>query len=316
VDFLDGFILAVESNSGRFVGSALNDGTDYNGLDFATAEGSPDNLIRNITDHRQAILIGERSTEIWWNAGGEGFPFQRLGGGFIEQGGLARLGVTKADHSVFWLANDRTIRRLSGSTAVRVSQHGVETALAKMTTVSDCEAFSLTWNGHVLVWFRFPAERQTWVLDVTTGEWFESSWPIVAAETYNGRVYVQHENGSVGYLTDSVYTLFGENPRYSVTFPNIYSGGRQFFSQLDLTMRTGDAPANVTPKLTLEVSADGGNLWHTMPIRELGRTGDYARVLRWGPLGTSRDLVLRVTLADPVPFHLVAAELDAFKGQR
>jgi hypothetical protein len=317
VDFCDSYIVAVEQSTGRFVGSAVNDATDWNGLDYATAEGSPDDLVTLKVDHRQVVLFGERSTEVWYASGQDGFTFARLAGGFIEQGCLARLGVTKADHSVFWLADDRTIRRLSGQTAVRVSQHGIEEALSSMTTLHDCEAFSFTWNGHVMVHFRFPTEQRHFVLDVTTGEWHERETDIIDAVIFNGRVYAQHADGSVGRMDDNVYTEFGQNIRREITFPPVYSGqARQFLGQIDFVMRTGDAPANVVPYLTLEVSNDGGNLWHAFSIKELGRTGEYAKVIRWTRLGSGRDMVFRLSTDSPVPFHLVDAQLMAVAGGR
>jgi hypothetical protein len=232
-------------------------------------------------------------------------------------GGIARLGFTKADNSVIGLMHDRTIRVLRGNTWARVSQHGIEEALASMTTLHDCEAFSFTWNGHIFAAFRFPAENRTFVLDLTTGEWHERDSDVVAVATFNGKVYAQHADGSVGIMQDSAYTEFGQNVRREITFPSVYSGqNRQFVSQLDVVMRTGDAPANVVPYLTLEVSHDGGNLWTTLPLREMGRTGDYARVIRWCQLGSGRDIVLRLSTDSPVPFHLVGAELTAAAGSK
>jgi hypothetical protein len=186
-----------------------------------------------------------------------------------------------------------------------------------MTTLHDCEAFSFTWNGHVFVHFRFPTEQRHFVLDVTTGEWSERESDVVAVATFNGKVYAQHADGSVGVMRDSAYTEFGENVRREITFPPVYSGqARQFLSQIDICMRTGDAPANVVPMLTLEISHDGGNLWHSLPLREMGRTGDYARVIRWTQLGSGRDIVFRLSTNSPVPFHLLSAELTASAGMR
>jgi len=317
VGFLDGRVTYTEANTGRFGAMELNSLSSIDGLDFATAESAPDNLVTHTVDHGEAILFGTESGEKWWNSGAAGFPLERTSDGRIEIGALARLGITKADNSVFWLASDRTGRRLSGQTPVKVSQVGVEEALSRYGTLTDCEAFSFTWNGNIHVVFRFPSEGATWVFNVTTSEWWESTVPIVAAAHYNGRVYVQHEDGAVGYFTSAAHTWFGENPRYEVTFPNLYSGqGRQFISQLDVVLRAGDAPAGVIPKMTCEVSHDGGNTWHTLPVREIGRIGEYAKVLRWNRLGSGRDTVIRLSCADPVPFHLVDAQIEAAGGTK
>jgi hypothetical protein len=317
VDFVDGYVLGVERGTGKFYGSALNDSSDWAGLDFATAEGAPDNLVTLKVDHREVILFGTDTTEIWWNSGAAGFPFERTSGGFIELGCCARLGVAKADNSVFWLASDRTIRRLSGRTPVKVSQIGVEEALAAYTTVNDCEAISYTYAGNIIVQFHFPTEGKTWCLNVTTAEWFEQDYRFVAAIQHDGKTWVQAEDGTVGYLSPNVYTVFGENVTREVTTGHVFAGHqRVFVAQLDAILRTGDIDPDLIPMLQLDVSYDGANTWHGLPSRELGRMGGYRQVCRWTRLGVARDIVVRVRVSDAVPFHLMGVEVEAEGGAK
>lgn len=312
VDFVDGYVVYVEQSTGRFGCSALNDASNYDALDYATAEGSPDTLVTLKVDHRQVALFGTDSVEIWWNSGQAGFPFERVASGFVEIGCLARLGVTKADNSLFWLASDRTIRRLSGQTPVKVSQTGVEERLASYTTVSDCEAYSFTWNGIVHVCFRFPTEGITWGFNVNTGEWYESTAEWVTAIHHDGKVWVQHVDGSVGYLSDTVHTHFGENVIREVTFPNVAKSDKRLFHSLFRAIfRTGDVGATITPYVQLDISDDGGNTWVSLPSRSMGLTGKYRHVVEWHRLGAARDRVYRLRVSDPVPFYLVGAEVVA-----
>ena len=305
VDFCDGYIVAVESDSGRFVSTALNDASDIDALDFATAEGSPDNLVTLIVDHRQVLLFGTASTELWYNSGVAGFPFERMPNGFIEIGILGKRAVCKADNSVFWLASDGTIRRLSGATPVRVSQHGVEEAIASYASKAECVAYSYTYQGHIHVVFRFP--EGTWVFDVTTGEWHErqtyesSTWNIVDAAELNGRVYVQSSDGSVGYLSEAV-TEFGETQLYRWSYQNVAAPRRVFHGSLELSMRTGDVEVGVTPYADLEISDDGGNTWHFLPRRALGDQGQYRQKVKWSGLGAAYDRVYRVTMHGLRPY--------------
>jgi hypothetical protein len=316
VDFVDGYVLGVDG-SGKFYGSALNDSDDWDGLDFATAEGAPDRLVTLKVDHREVILFGTDTTEIWWNSGVSGFPFERTSGGFIELGCCARLGVAKADNSVFWLASDRTVRRLSGRTPVKVSQIGVEEAIAGYSTVADCEAISYTFNGQIIVQFHFPTEGKTWCLNVTTGEWFEQDYRFVSAVQHDGKTWVQAEDGTVGYLSPNVYTVFGENVIREVTTGHVFAGNRRvFIAQLDAILRTGDIDPDLIPMLQLDVSYDGGNVFHALPARELGRMGGYRQVCRWTRLGVARDIVVRVRVSDAVPFILLGVEVQAESGER
>jgi hypothetical protein len=320
IDFLDGYVVYAETGSGRWGCSELYDGANYDGLDFATAEAYPDDLVCLKVDHRQVLLFGQETTEIWWNASnGAGFPFERLAGGFIEYGCLARFGVCKQDNSVFWLAHDRTIRRLTDQTPVRVSQHGIEEKLASYARLDDCEAFPLNWGGHLFCVFRFPTAQATWVYDVTANEWHERStygsatWNVSDAVHCYGKVLVQaSDTGAVGYLSDTTYSEFGGVLRREWTYPQVYDTNRPLVhSSLELVARTGDAPLGTVPMVNLEISDDGGNTWLLLPPRELGRVGEYQHVIRWNRLGQARDRVYRMSVDNAaVPVRIMDTVLQ------
>lgn len=310
-DFVDNYIAFIEPDSGRWFISDLADATAYDALDFATAEGAPDNLVSLITDHREVVLFGETSSEIWYNSGVSGFPFERSPGGFMELGCAATLGRCKLDNSVYWLANDLTVRRLNGNTPVRVSHHGFEERLRSYSTVSDCIAYPYTFNGHLSVVFRFPAVGECWVHDITTGEWHErqsygySGWNVSGFADCYGKVLVQNSlTGQIGYMSNSTYTEFGNIQRAEWTYQNIYvDHSRRFHSLLEMVCETGVGLVTgqgSDPQITLEKSDDGGRTWNTMPTRTIGAQGRYKTRARWHRLGASRDRVYRGSISDPV----------------
>lgn len=322
VGFVDQFIAVVERNSGRWFISDLAAGTVYDPLNFATAEGSPDNLVSLLVDHRQVVLFGKDSVEVWWNSGAAGFPFERVAGSFVELGCIGEFSPVKADNAPYWLASDRTFRRLSGSTPVRVSTHGVERALASYAYLEDLEGFTYTYHGHVCVGWNFPSEGVTWVLDVTTGEWHEREsyparcWDVVDAVSLNGTVYVQHRTtGAIGVL-DDVYTEFGNTLRGEWTFANVAVAGKRLFHKtLRLILETGGGPIAIpNPAVDLQFSDDGGSTWITMPPRSIGSQGQRIRVVEWHALGFSRDRVYKCRVSDAVPVRVFGADVEVEMG--
>lgn len=317
---LDGYILFREPNSGRFFSSDLNDATAYDALNFATAEGASDELVGIITDHRQVVLAGEHSMELWYNAGTSGFPFARDSNGYIELGCLSGSTLAKVDNSVFWLASDYTVRRLDGLTPVRVSQHGVEQAIRGYTT-SDAFAFSYTDEGHIFYVLTFPTDERTWVYDATTTEWHEresyglTRWRVCSAVQCYGRTYVQdYETGAVGYIDHDTYEEFGTTQRMEFTFQDVYNQSRKVkHKRLELVCETGVGTSGQgeNPVVTLEISDDAGKTWMTMPTRVLGATGEYSGRVQWHRLGSSRYRVYRVSISDPGKFIVSDAQLDA-----
>lgn len=309
--FIDNFIAYTEPSSGRWFISDLTDATIYDPLDFATAEGAPDDVISLLVDHREVVLFGVNSTELWYNSGITGFPFERSPDGFMELGGVAVHGACKADNSVIWLASDRTLRRLQGRTPQRVSHHGFEEKVRGYTTVSDCEAYSYTFNGHICAVFRFPSADATWVLDLTTGELHErqsygyGGWNISGVTECYGRVLVQNATtGAIGYFDNQTYTEFGATQRAEWTYQNIYGQNERIpHSSLEIVCETGVGLVTgqgSDPQLTLEMSNDGGRTWFTRPTRTIGAQGEYKTRVKWHRLGASRDRCYRASISDPV----------------
>ena len=145
--YQDGYFIVAGDNSQKFYISGLLNGSAWDGLDFASAEGAPDNTIGLISDHRELWLFGDTSAEIWVNTGNADFPFERSGNAFIEHGCAAAASVAKLDNTVFWLgADDRgsgIVWRAQGYTPVRISTHAVEKAISGYADISDAVAFRI-----------------------------------------------------------------------------------------------------------------------------------------------------------------------------
>jgi hypothetical protein len=309
---LDSYILFREPDSGRFFSSMLDDALSYDGLYFATAEGFPDNLVGLIVDHRQIILPGAQTFEIWYNQGDGGFPFARDANGFMELGCAAGASLAKADNSVYWLASDLTVRRLEGLTPARVSQHGVEQAIRSYSVISDAQGFGYTQDGHINYVLTFPTAGHTWVLDATTREWHERAsynltrWRPCSTAFCYGRNYVQdYETGKVGYLDPNTYDEWGATLRSEWTYGSAAydGGGRSFHAALSCLIETGvglTTGQGSDPEIMLDVSDDGGRTWRAFPTKKLGKIGTFRTRVEWNALGSSRDRVYRMAVSDPV----------------
>jgi hypothetical protein len=177
VSYLDGYFIYIEPNSQLVWSTAILDGTSIDPLDFASAEGSPDNLVSSIADHSEAWLFGVNTVEVWYNAGNAGFPLQRIQGAFMETGCAATYSVAKLDNSVFWLGADTRgkgiVYRAKGYSGVRVSTHAVEWQIQQYSNISDATAYTYQQDGHAFYVLSFPSANATWVYDVATNAWHE-----------------------------------------------------------------------------------------------------------------------------------------------
>lgn len=323
IGFLDNFILFTVPDSDTFGGFDLGSVTSFDALNFATAEGSPDRLRGLIPDHRQAVLLGEESIEIWENSGISGFPFTRVANGFIELGCYNAKTAAKFDNSVGWVANDYTVRRLSGVTPQRISTHAVEQFLTTVS-IGSGSAFSYTQDGHIFYVLTFP--EGTFVYDATTNEWHERE--TYAADYWHAGVHAQAfgrelvgdvTSNKVGYLSVTDYDEWGGIQRMSWTYQPVYSEGRRaFHRRLEMICEVGvglTSGQGSDPTIMLEYSDDGGVTWASMPTRSLGAIGQYRQKVTWDRLGSAQQRVYRASVSDPVRVAITDTILQVDGGR-
>jgi hypothetical protein len=181
VGYLDSYFVFNEPNSQRVWVTSLLDGTAIDPLDFASAEGNPDNIVSLMVDHREVWLFGNNTVEVWYNAGLADFPLARIDGAFMETGCLAPYSVAKLDNAVFWLGSDARgngiVYRNQGYNAQRVSTHAIEWQIQQYGVLNDAIGYSYQQDGHSFYVLTFPTAQATWVFDVATGAWHErAAW--------------------------------------------------------------------------------------------------------------------------------------------
>jgi len=318
---LDNYGGFIEPDSGRFFICDLNDFTVYDSLDFATAEGAPDNLLSIESNNRQFVLFGEDSIELWDNVGGSGFPFLRVANGFVENGCGAPYSTCAADNTVFWLDQDRIFRRLDGITPRRVSQYGTEQRWQDYARVNDAVSYPYVHDGHTFIVLRFPSAGATWAHDINTGEWHEresygqdhwrAAWVV---KCYGKTLVGDTQSGNIGEIHSTTYTEWGDVLSREATSGVTYAEKRwAFFDRLELDMEVGqgtETGQGADPQVMLEISNDGGVNFRSLPNRGLGTTGHTTKTVHWDGMGRSRERVHRIRVTDPVPFMIAAGRLD------
>lgn len=329
--YQDGFFLVAGDGTGKFyINERPNDGAQWSGLDFASAEGSPDNTIGIISDHREVWLFGELSAEVWVNTGNADFPFQRAGNVFIEHGCAAAGTVAKADNTVFWLGADDKgagiVWRADGYTPVRISTHALEKALADYSTIADAFAFTYQQEGHIFYVLTFPTAGVTWCYDAATQLWHERAyrdpangqllrWRANCSVFAHGEHLVgDFENGNVYALRLDVYTDDGAPIlRLRRTTSTEAMQQRLFYSALQIDMETGVGTATgqgAAPLLMLRYSSDGGHTWGPERTATVGGVGQYDARARFTRLGSGRNRVWEISMSDPVKFAVFGAVLE------
>lgn len=319
---MDNYGAFIEPGSGRWFICDLNDFTVYDSLDFATAEGKPDNLVSIESNNSQFVLLGEESGEMWDNIGGSGFPFQRNPNGFFEVGCGAPYSSVSVDNTVYWIDPDRLGRRLEGNIARRFSTEGVEQKWQDYETIADAFAFSYVFDGHTFVVFTFPTAGATWVYDINTQEWHERQsyghdhWRAAWALSCYGKTLIgDTQSGNIAQISASSFTELDQPLLREATSGAITDNGRKLtHGQVEIELDVGNAPLigqGSSPEIMMDVSDDGGVTFRARSNRSLGATGKYKKKIRWPRNGSSYERVYRWRVTDPVPFVVVAGRVDA-----
>lgn len=333
VGYLDGYFVFNEPNSQKVWVTSLLEGTQVDPLDFASAEGAPDQMVSLIVDHREVWLFGTNSVEVWYDAGTADFPLSRIQGAYNEIGCAAAYSVAKLDNGLFWLGSDARgngiVYRANGYTGQRVSTHAVEWQIQQYGDISDAIAYTYQQDGHAFYVLTFPSANATWVYDVSTQAWHERAGfsngqftrhrsncqmnfnnEIIMGDYENGKLYAFDLDK---YTDDTATQKWLRSWRALPTGQNNLKRTAQHSLQLDCEAGVGLVTGQGSDaEVMLRWSDDGGHTWSNEHWRSMGKIGQTGRRVLWRRLGMTlklRDRVYEVSGTDPVKIAIMGAEL-------
>ncbi len=330
VDYLDGYFTFIDPNSQRFYISAQEDALTFDELDFATGNASPDKLVGQVSTNRVLVLFGEVSAEIWQDAGGADFPFERNSGAYLEVGLLGAFTAKELDNSVYWLGRDErgagVVFKMEGFRPQRISTMAVEQAIQGAiragNSMAQAVAYAYQQNGHSFYCLQVPGLDTTWVYDAASQQWHERAELVQGEyEQHRGRYHAYCYGKHIIAGDDDI--LYAYDPeantnagdvlcRERVSPHNATPGlDRITFTkfELDCTVgfgKAGQEQANVM----LRYSNDGGHSWGSWRPATLGAVGEKTARARWLRCGAARDRVWAVRVTDDTPFAIVNANIE------
>jgi hypothetical protein len=308
---------------------------------FSSKDGSPDNLVALIVDHREVYLMGEASSEVWTDVGGNPFPFQRIPGTNTQHGIAAKFSVARFGDSFCYVSRNNRgqaqIMQMKGYVPTRISNHAVENSITNQY-VDDAIAWTYQLEGHECYVVSFPTLELTWAYDLASGMWHK--WLYTENDgtytrhrgnccaVFQGLVLVgDYEDGSIYELDKNNYTDNGQNTRRLRRAPHLVTDlQRQYFDELQIQFQPGVGLTGITTPLNDEVvgadpqamlrwSNDGGSTWSSEHWTSIGKIGKYKNRAIWRRLGWARDRVFEVVVSDPINAVIISANLKATAGE-
>lgn len=308
VTYQDGFVFFTRRGTQQIFNSKL-DSTVVSGLDFTAKDAQTDNVVGVISDHREVIGFGEKTSEIYFNAGSSPSPLARVQNGFIERGLLAAGSVQKTRNNVFWLADDKRVYAMQGYQPVPVSTTGIDNLIADQPNPEFVDSFIYTQKGHEF--YVLNMQKGSFVFDVSEGLWHERKslnedrWRAKGhANIFNKQLVADIDNNNIYELDLNNFTDNGDMIIRQSEFPVVDGGGhRLFFAEMFLDFESGQGLVTgqgSDPVVIIDWSDDGGKTLSNRLEVPIGKIGEYNARAAVSRLGTAYHRRFRVTVTDPV----------------
>lgn len=312
VDYIDTFMVFNQPGTGNFYTTTSGTVLPFDATYAAAKEGWNDQLVCACCLHDNIWLLGNTTTEIWYNAGGTTFPFARMPNSILQQGCVARYSPVIADNALYWLSQDRWGRNMcmrgEGYMAKRVSTFAVEDEWSLYPNLYDAIGMSYQLGGHENICWFFPSGNAFWVYDASTQMWHKrtfngiaggawlpycmAGWSAIANVGYPNAVLVGDRTAPrILQLARQNYT----DENVPITRQRSWAHNQEDGQRLAHTRFSASfAGAQLSPDtLALDWSDDAGQTYGTPVNQTINNqtNGQY----QWRRLGYARDRVYRLT---------------------
>jgi len=319
-----------------FVGSTttVNNGQDFDALDYDDAEVKPDPIVKAESIKNELYIFGTETIEVYQVTTGSGFPYVRIPGATIEKGLLARFSLVPFDNSFVFVGASSNeppaIWRGEPGSASKISNSAID---AILDTYSDSEIASITaWTysdgGSWFAGFNLP--DRTLVYDATASMiqqrsvWHERLTNNTkhrvedVANMFGKNIVIDNIDGKVGYMSRDITTEYNQAVTRSFSTGYLHDNGYSFrISELEIraTVGVGNTSGSTDddPLVTLYISTDQGNTYNSLGSRKIGRSGEYYKRMIWRRLGRIPSQVMFKVETDdtvPVDFYSMAININ------
>lgn len=328
VTFIDGYFIVNENDSGKFYISTQYDGLAWAALDFATAESSPDELLRVYNAVGQLWLFGTKTAEIWTNTGASSFPFERISGAKMETGILAPHTAIAVDNSIFWVGRDNIgsgiVYRAQGFSPARISTNPIELIIQAAPTPETLRAYTYQQEGHTFYIITGGGMETTLCYDISTQQWHERAFLNESGEfephlgscgmyAFNKQLVGSRQNGKIYEMSLDLYSDDGAEMASERIYTHLSDEGQRIrFNQLEIALESGvgnQSDPGQDPHISLRISRDGGRSWSTTYSTSIGRVGQYRKRAVFRRIGIATDMTFRVRITAPVKRTLIGSYL-------
>ncbi len=332
--FIDGIFVSIDPVTSTLYRSAINDGTVWdpavNGQFQRAANTDP--WVGLFAKPPYIYLLGERTSDIFFNSGASPFPFAPIMG--------VQLPGTEAPFSAAWMGGliwlaqnekgSRIVVRANGYGFVKISDLGVDYALSQYDDVSDAVGWTYQEQGQEFYVLKLNKANATWAFDGTgwhqrgtfnnTLVDYDAEHQFCHAYQF-GQHLVGDQNSTLLYRqSDSLFfdasgvPLRRERrpPALQIEQQRLVIKSFQLYVEHGVGLATGQGS---DPTMILRQSRDAGRTWGNPRPKSIGKQGETKKRVIWRRCGWARDWQPALIFSDPVPVRVLGAFLELRGGQ-
>ncbi|MBM4072337.1 MAG: hypothetical protein FJ271_25925 [Planctomycetes bacterium] len=319
----------LDASTSKFYISEPADGLTWDATQVQGRTIGPDPWKALVVSGGQTWLLGEQTSEVWYNGDEDPFPFvPDQSGGLVKVGIAAPFSVCVANDAVTWLATTKEgglqVMSARGVVPQRISDFALEFALASYGDVSGATGETYRELGHTFYVLSFPSAGITWVYDFATGKWHQrgtwieensayDAWrPTWHAAAFDDGVHLwcDRETGNIYEVNTDYYVDVDDRVLRRVRrSPTLEAEGQWLtHSVLEVVAETGlglQSGQGSNPQVLLTYSDDGGKTWSNERSESLGAVGQYRRRVQFWKLGGSYRRTYEIVVTDPIPVRVL-----------
>lgn len=335
-DSLDGSVFALDRDTSTVWSTLAFDGSSFPAYKQRDSRPDPWQAIRVLDT--LVYLFGERSTDIYYNAGSSPFPLEQQTAGAFPYGIAAPDSLAIVGGSLAWLGRSASgvgmVMAARGANVQEISTPALRWVIdgyRRTSRIDDAVGAAWEYMGHQFYVLTFPSADATWVFDLSTGLWVEFlTWesatgrytafrPHWTAVAFGEQLFADRVTGEIHRLDPtSMLDVTGSPVRRLRRPPALFNEQNRFrLNSLDLILDVGLTGGDSTPEVALNYSRDGGKTWSQASTpQSVGLPGEYRTTVSFRRLGVSRTFTPEIVCSDNYPYRISGAFVDVTPGAR
>jgi len=319
--FIDGYVLIAKGSD--VYNCNVDDPLSWDPSQYLSAEMFPDPIKALARQNNQVVVLGEYSTEFFYDAANaSGSPLSRNDAAVIQFGIAAPHSVYQNEQFCAWVSQSNSGGRgvwvLEGFKPRKVSDEYIDRIIDAETDISSVNGYGFRTMGHLFFLINLPSQHRTIVYDMDEKLWHEWSSNSngvhtsfacdFLADAHIGAAYVLHNsNGCVYKVDPTKYTDDGTTILVDVT-TNKYDMDTYNRKFMRAVRPVGDR-YSVGNTLNLRWSDDDYVTWSNTKTIEL--SDDFPN---WSRLGSFRRRAFNMKHALNYPLRLESLEVSFYEG--